>query len=413
MHSPHVLLMNRVYPPQRFATGRLLHDLARGFAEEGWQVSIITTGPKSGSEQDGTIRIHRTKGPERPKLASYPWLLFKLFRLARKVQNPDLIVSMTDPPMLCAAASRLARQKKAKHLHWCQDYYPGALTALKLKPPAFIFKRLLAANIKAMKASEKIIVIGRCMADRLKKDGIESSRISLIPNWPNKELGGTSGDPAHFADKKGQTTRRQNAKPFEKQVKSGLKFRVLYAGNLGRAHPIEPILNAAEILQKDNPDIEFVFVGDGRRFDKMAEERTRRELENIRFLPYQPAEKLKSIMESGDVHLISLSRAAGGYMVPSKLYAAFGAERPVIFMGPGDSETARTITDFKAGTCVPPGDAKELAKAIQRYFDDGDHWFAAYNGAKEAKTVFTPKESIRAFIKRALKIVQETDKSND
>jgi NAD(P)-dependent dehydrogenase (short-subunit alcohol dehydrogenase family) len=48
MRSPSVLFMNRVYPPATGATGRVLRDLARAFAKAGWQVTVITCGPKSG-----------------------------------------------------------------------------------------------------------------------------------------------------------------------------------------------------------------------------------------------------------------------------------------------------------------------------------------------------------------------------
>jgi hypothetical protein len=43
---PSVLFLNRVYPPVRGATGRVLRDLARSFAADGWSVTVLTTGPE-------------------------------------------------------------------------------------------------------------------------------------------------------------------------------------------------------------------------------------------------------------------------------------------------------------------------------------------------------------------------------
>src|SRR5262249_35654055 len=135
------------------------------------------------------------------------------------------------------------------------------------------------------------------------------------------------------------------------------KFRILYSGNLGRAHPVQTILDAATLLAGTNPEIEFVFVGDGPQFDRLAHERARRGLENIRFLPYQPASRLRELMESGDLHLISMSDRAAGLLVPCKLYSALAVGRPCILVGPAQSEVARIIEDFHAGTVVPQGQA--------------------------------------------------------
>ncbi|MCD8498242.1 MAG: glycosyltransferase family 4 protein [Alphaproteobacteria bacterium] len=408
MQQPSVLFINRIYPPSRGPTGRLLRDLARSFVEEGWHVSVVTTGPKAGTERDGTITVHRVKGPDKPSLMGYPWIWLKLLIKARKAGHADLVVSMTDPPMLVLAGAQIAKAKKAKHLHWCQDYYPGALDALELHVPGFIRHYLDKASSKALQACDKIIVIGRCMAKNLAADGVPARKISVIPNWPDAELVNPPPEIKQFGEDK--TAAGGNvaltSKPYQSQVKNGPKFRVLYAGNVGLAHPAETILDAAKILEEDHPEIEFVFVGDGRRIENLAREREKRGLGNIRFIPYQPAHKLREVMESGDVHLIVLRDSACGYMVPSKLYSALAVGRPVIYAGPEGSEIDHIITDFQAGTRTPPQDGAALAKAVLEYRQNGDTWFAAHDGALEAGKVLTPKESMKAWIKRALSTIQ-------
>lgn len=106
-------------------------------------------------------------------------------------------------------------------------------------------------------------------------------------------------------------------------------------------------------------------------------------------------------MESGDVHLITMKEDAAGLLVPSKLYSALAVGRPCIFVGPQTSEAARIITDFRAGSVVPQGQAQLLAKTILAYRMSGDAWFAAQTGATRAGQIFVPDESIRAWIDRA------------
>ena len=97
-----------------------------------------------------------------------------------------------------------------------------------------------------------------------------------------------------------------NARPSEEQKRDDRpKFRVLYAGNLGRIHPIQSVVDAAQFL-KEHDDIELCFVGDGPNYDRLAKERDKRGLDNMRFLPYQPINRLRNVLQTGDVHMIAI-----------------------------------------------------------------------------------------------------------
>jgi glycosyltransferase involved in cell wall biosynthesis len=259
------------------------------------------------------------------------------------------------------------------------------------------------------------------MARQLSNTGVDPRKIAVIPNWPDFELlglspandipGASAGIRDRFRNVNGSDRRRKRrkdvndavARPFQDLFRDGdhPKFRILYSGTLGRAHPLGTILDAAEILNRQNPDIEFVFVGDGPGQEKLAAERSRRGLENIRLLPWQPPSRLKELMESGDVHLISMNHDAAGLIVPSKLYSALAVQRPCIFIGPMNSETAKVINDFSAGVVIAQGEADALVRAIQSFRHNSDTWFAAHNGAAQAGRIFVPRESIAAWIKRA------------
>lgn len=412
MGKPSVIFFNRVYPPVRGASGRVLRDLARGFARDGWEVTVVTTGPEAGDAHDGPIRIKRLKSPRKAKsLMAYFWVWLRLFGAGLREKKHDLVVTLTDPPLLVVAGSMIARIKGARHVHWCHDLFPDLLPALGLsisRPMMKIFKSLSRG---AMKRCDKVVVIGRCMAEKLKEEGLVPGRIAVIPNWPDKEL--LNGGRAHNTNGKadGQAVAGapvEGARPFDELLKGDEtpKFRVLYSGNLGRAHPFDIVIDAAEILQKNHDDIEFVFVGDGPNFDRLSSERDKRGLENIRFLPYQPASRLREMMESGDVHLISMTEKASGLLVPCKLYAAFAVKRPCIFIGPAGSEAAQAITDFKAGTVVAQDDAEKLAETIRTYRSSREVWMNAYKGAGEAGDVFVPREAIAAWLERARTVVE-------
>lgn len=407
MQRPSVLFLNRAYPPLRGATGRVLRDLARSFAREGWTVTIITTGPGSQrSELDGGVKVIRLRGPERPaNLLVYAWLWIKMLVAALRLPRTDLVITMTDPPMLVFIGQILKKFKKNAHMHWCQDLYPDLLPSVGARLPGFLQGWLKRAGRKAMRGADKVVVIGRCMGRLLGADGFDAKQISLIPNWPDSELL-TPSAPEEVLGEEHYDEVLNGYRSHDQQVKHGPKFRVLYAGNIGKAHPVGAILDAAQILQAEHPEIEFVFVGDGPRNDALARERTRRGLDNVRLLPYQPLSRLRDLMESGDLHLVSMKESAAGLLVPVKLYAALAVHRPCILIGPVRSEAGKVLNEYGAGSVVAPGDARALAEEIRQMRLSSDKWFAAHEGAKAAAAVFLPEASIGAWLERAKAIIK-------
>ena len=406
MDRPSILFLNRVYPPERGATGRVLHDLARHFAREGWQVTVISSGPKAGTSLDGAVKVIRVKGPAKPKGAfGYSLVLMKMMFAALRLPATHMIVTMTDPPLLVIAGRILRKIKGNRHMHWCQDLYPDMFPALGVKYPKFLMKFLKGRVDAAMRSCERVVVIGRCMAAHLSALGrVDTNQMTMIPNWADLSL----FEPCMKSPEIRPTVHVEGAaRAYEEQHKHGPKFRVLYAGNLGRAHPIQTIIDAAEILDQSHPDIEFVFVGDGPRFEQVNTERAKRHLDNIRFLPYQPESRVRELMESGDVHLVSMRDIAAGKMMPVKVYSAIAAQRPCAFVGPQEAEGAQIITEFGMGRVVHQGDAEGLASFIAEMRENAESWFAAHEGAKKAAGVYVPEESIKAWATRALDAVNQ------
>jgi glycosyltransferase involved in cell wall biosynthesis len=313
------------------------------------------------------------------------------------MKRRDLVVTMTDPPLLAVAGAMLARAHGSRHMHWCQDMYPDLLPALGAVVPDRALAFAKRISLRALGQADRVIVIGRCMARRLVRDGIDPRRISVIPNWPDRAL-----------VSRRHRLRPANGNAVQRELFAGgpPKFRVLYAGTMGKAHPLDTILGAALLLNGKHPEIEFVFAGDGHGHARLLRARDREGLENIRLIPWQPASRLRDLMESGDLHLISMTHDAAGMLVPSKLYSALAVGRPCVLVGPSHTEAARTITEFKAGAVVAQGEAAQLAGVILRYRMDSDAWFTAHEGAKAAGRVFLPDEAVGAWVARARAVLK-------
>lgn len=396
MSKPSVLIINRIYPPKRGATGRLIEDLAYALEKTGWRITILTAGETTGMEINGNIKIERFKANDNYKsFFGYPALWLKMLRAAMKIPRHDIVITMTDPPLLIFIGRIIAKLKNMHHVHWCQDLYPDLFKSLGVKLPSFLFNMLYAMARRSMNKCDKVVVIGQCMAKKLSKTGVVVDKLTMIANWADLEVIAPTGmDKFDYSQIKITAKAKRPEEMFRDESP---KFRVLYAGNIGRAHPMRAVIEAASILA-DHPEIEFVFVGDKHVHSILARERGKRALENIKFLPYQPIEQLKQVMESGDVHLVTMRREALGELVPSKFYSGLAVGRPTIFVGPKDCEVGHVIKNYNAGKIVSVSNPQALAKAILDYRMNGEEWFEAQEGALRAAHAYHPSQSLHKWI---------------
>jgi glycosyltransferase involved in cell wall biosynthesis len=368
MHTrpPSILILNRTFPPVAGATGRLAYELAKHLSQKGHPVTIITTASEVKTERLKNLTIIRVQGDINPKGAfDYYRILKRMEHAAKKVQRHNFVISMTDPPMLAAVGDKIAKRMQAKHIQWCMDVYPDLFPVLGQDMHSILYGYIKRKIYKAMRAADKIVPISACMAKHLTYNALPRSHMEVIENWPEEIL---YGDDAQ-------------------EDKEDNKFRVLYAGNIGLGHHFETILKAAKHFLSSAPEIEFCFVGHGRGKANLEQAVKKQNLQNVKILPRQSRQKLKSMLESGDVHLVTMKADALGLLYPSKLYAAFAVARPVIFIGPEACDIANTLQSNNCGLSLRPQDTQSLINAITDYRHNADLWFAhSQNASKIVKT---------------------------
>ena len=249
-------------------------------------------------------------------LSLYPRLLSRALLLP----PPDVIVTKTDPPMLKVLGPVLGRLTGATTVHWAQDLYPEVAEALDVIPAkGWLANTMRSLSTWALHGHDHVVAVGRCMKRRIEARGIAPEKISVIPNW--------APDTVH------PVPHDQNA--FRKAQGWEDKTVVMYSGNMGLAHPFEVILDAAEQLRDERPDMVFAFVGEGPRKVWIAEQVATRGLSNVQLLPFQPKARLAESLSAADVHLVTMQPEVEGLVVPSKVYGVLAAGRPCVFLGPG------------------------------------------------------------------------------
>ncbi|NQZ14027.1 MAG: glycosyltransferase family 4 protein [Alphaproteobacteria bacterium] len=397
MTKKSLLIINRVYPPHRGATGRMAENLARHMASQGWDVQVLTTGAKKYKGLKKDIFVHSIKVNQEPRsVVSYLSIFRKLLTAALFSQKPDVVVSMSDPPLCAVMGHIVSKVKGAKHIHWSHDVYPDLLPLFGKRPP--VYNSVYKYMRRILNRSSKVVVLERCMADYLVKTGVNRDKVSIIPNWADPHI--------FIPEGTGKIAIQPKTVLPEKVFRDDSpKFRILYAGNVGLAHDMRVIFNAAKKLL-DHKEIEFVFVGTSDAHDDLAQERAKEGLDNIKFMPYQPSHALKGLLESGDIHLVSMKQGAEGLLLPCKFYSSLAVGRPTIFVGSEKSGIAKVLKEYKAGITVSNDKAQSLVDAILYYRHNGQEWFNAQEGAIKASQTYNITTSLNAWsdeLNRAVK----------
>jgi len=349
-----VLFLNRVFPPETGATGRCLAEAAERLARAGFRVRVVVDGVEPTTPFPG-VEVARTgvevAAGERPRVRDYGAALIRLFLAAARGPRCDVVVSMTDPPLLGMVGATLAGMWNAASVHWCQDLHPRLTRLLGRRPSRVVD---IAADFAARR-HHRVIAVDPDMERLLVEEiGVARRRLRLIPNWPDPGIHPLPAGGGELRAELGLTER----------------FVVLLAGNLGLTHPIDATLDAAGRLLDAAPDVVFVVAGGGRRRAEMEAAARVARLDNIRFSPWIADERLSELAALGDVHLVVMHPGAVGLMLPRKLTAALAAGRPTLFAGPTDCHAARNLAARGIGAVVRDG--RSLAAEILARRNDPD-----------------------------------------
>jgi colanic acid biosynthesis glycosyl transferase WcaI len=373
---PSILFINRVYPPDSGATGRVLEQVAGTLLRAGWKVTVLATAggktPAGSDIVDGVTVVRMgaafSKASLAARAAGYALMIPSLLIKALTLSRADVVVTMTDPPMLAVLGPVMRLVKGSVLIHWAQDLYPEvAEEAGVFRRGGFVAGMIRLLSTASLKAHHLVISLGRCMSERLTLRGIPGEWVRLIPNI------GMERDIVPCA---GTNT------PF--RIRYGIApeaLVVMYSGNLGRAHEFVTVLEAARLLhEKGEREILFLFVGDGPSRTDVERDVISAGLSNVRFLPSQPGELISESLGAADLHLVTMKREMSGLVVPSKFYGVLAARRPCIFVGPPDSEVARVIEEVGCGKITEPGEGGRLAEMFLQYRNEP--WRASEEGER-------------------------------
>ena len=377
-----VLIHSLIFSPDGVSTAYLYNDIALRLQERGYEVVVLTTTPHFNivpeqvakqpmrwkvwglckvSDFHGMRVLHvpqkKFKSTALRILGFVYWHIVSFF-IGLTIRHVDLILSPSPPLTIGLLNLWLARLKGCKVVYNVQEIYPDIL---KLKGGVAL-KVLRWMERKVYRGSDAVTTIDKVFYDTIVGRFEDSSKLHIIPNFVDTELyhevevhiestdnterstskdSENSNNNQEFENLRIDTTSKdsENAKLDTDSKRYTLStelfpetenIKLLYAGNIGHAQSWEPLVELADRTRELK--VEYIVIGEGARRDYLVEEKERRNLTNLRILPYQPRELMPAILSYSDASFIFMAPEMDGDGFPSKVYTIMACQRPLLVL---------------------------------------------------------------------------------
>ena len=356
-----IVIVTELFYPDETSTARILTTVAKNL-NKNFEI-LIMTGPKSYTndinvakfyDEHEEINVQRVWAPSLNKNKLIPRIIrlvllslaltWRVFFVSKK---DDVVFSVTNPApilVLLAVIKKLKRFTLALLVH---DVFPENAVAMGIVSDKALFYSFLHRLFDwAYGSAESIVVIGNDMATivsrKAKKD---SSEVVLIENWAETDFITPISRSESNLSKWGLTD----------------KIVLQYGGNIGRAQGILEFVDC--ILPVENNTVHYVFCGSGALTNELifkVKDRT-----NFSLKEAYPRSDQRLILGACDIALILLGPAMYGLGVPSKAYNIMAAGKPILFIGPENSEIYNLVKDNNIGWAFTWDEVDEVASLVR------------------------------------------------
>lgn len=367
--------MRILYPvayfhPENIAFSHLEKDLLQALTDADHEVVVICPTPTRGISDEvwreyqhikketlygGKVHIRRFWAPREGKnplirAFRYFWCALRTVLAGRNIQEIDVILATSTPPIQGLAAGRLKKNLKCPFVYNLQDIFPDSLVHTGLASENSLFWKIgRRVEDATYQRADKIVTISEDFRKNILAKGVLPEKIAVIENWINER----DAYPINRADN-----------PLFDQYKLPRnRFYIAYSGNIGHSQNMDMLLDTAVSLRK-REDIGFIIVGDGVCREHVAERIRDEGLDNVVLLPYQPYEDIAKVFSLGDVALLISKRGTGKNSVPGKTWGYLAAGRPVLASFDTDSDLSRLLTEKDCGVCIESDDGESLCKTV-------------------------------------------------
>jgi len=371
-----ILYVSQYFPPEMGAPAARAAELAHHWSEAGHEVSVLTGFPNhptgvvppewrsrlrrlTYNEKVGRVDVFRTwlwplpnrKSHER--MRNYASFCLSAALRGLTLPRPDVIIA-TSPQLLVGLAGwGIAFACEIPLVFEVRDLWPESLTAVGVGSEDSLLHHTLAGIARFLyERADCVVVVTPAFKDRLIENWrVPAEKISIVENGVETEVFAPAPSDAICE--------------LRKQLNAEDKFLVSYIGTMGNAHRLETLLDAASQLQRQNPGVLFLLLGEGAEKQRIRALAQSQGLRNVHFLDQLPREKIPAFISASDACLVLLKKAdVFKTVVPTKMLEFMSCARAVI-LGV-DGHARQIIEEANAGIVIEPENPDALVAAIQQ-----------------------------------------------
>lgn len=348
-------ILTELFYPEETSTGYIMTEIANALTAK-YDVKVIC-GPDVyddkkkrdlGSKQqlNPSIELFRVKGVKENKknvlsrIRKFIVISKRLFKVAKNnIKDGDTVFSVSNPFPLILYMAKLRRQRNFRWVMLVHDVFPEGLIKqfhLKSLPAKWITRKFNSAYAQ----TDTLISLGRDMCDLLACKTNGHTEIVQIENWADLE----------------------NIHPLERVLRDSVVLQ--YAGNIGGAQGIQQIIEC--VKEAGNPIIKLDIWGSGVMEETLKKMVLDKGLSNVVSFrgPYFRSQQVQ-VLNDCDMAVVSLRADMYGRGVPSKSYNILAAGKPILYIGPKNSEIGLMVKQEGVGYAFTNEDRQGVVKLLQ------------------------------------------------
>jgi glycosyltransferase involved in cell wall biosynthesis len=401
-----ILIHSIVFSPDGVSTAYLYNDIALGLKNAGYEVVVLTTTPHYNlitnalnkqplikkllgiyyeSDFNGIRVIHVPLKKYKStiiRILSFIYWHFLSLIIGLSIKKVNFILSPSPPLSIGFISILIAKKNSAKFIYNVQEIYPDLLIKNGGLKSSIIIKSLKWLEKYVYNNSAAVITIDQKFYNQIINRFNDRNKLKIIPNFVDTSLYKPLSSQLKFPH------------PFQKDP---LKFRILYAGNIGFYQDWEPVLFAAKKLIDTN--IEFWIIGEGVKKNYLINEVKKNNLNNIKILPYQDRDLMPYINTFADLHFISISKEMEQEGFPSKVYTIMACEKPMIVITGENTPLFNFLETLNCSILISDERNERFVQAIMDLKDnDIDKKMLAKNGFDIIQKYYTKEKVITKYL---------------
>ncbi len=366
--KPRVLLLMQWFDPEPTFKGLVF---ARELVGQGFDVEVVTGFPNypGGKVYAGykikLIQRERIDGVEVTRLPLYPnhdqsaikrvlnyasFAASALFYGLFMAKRADVMYAYHPPLTVGVAASLIRWVRGIPLVYDIQDMWPDTLRATGMLNNPRALSLVGRVCDWVYRRVDQVVVLSPGFKRLLVQRDVPESKIEVIYNWSDE-----------FALMTPLGTLPSNFPGRD-------RFKIIFAGNMGKAQALDVVLQAAEILRGRGSSVCFVMLGGGVEVGRLKEHTNALALDNVVFLPAVPMAEVGTVLSAADALLVHLRKdPLFEITIPSKTQAYMAVGRPLLMAVNGDA--ADLVTQSNSGVTAESENPVVLADAAQRLAD--------------------------------------------